>query len=159
MNAYFYEYPVGIVGIAEDDGAITNIFFGKDRALANGTIGETPLIKQAAAQLDEYFAGNRTEFDLPLAIRGTDFQRSVWTALRAIPFGQTRSYGQIAEVIGHRKAYRAVGMANHRNPLAIVIPCHRVVEHGGGLGGYGGGLPAKLYLLELEKRVRIEMEQ
>jgi len=160
VNVYYYEYPVGTVGIAEQGGAITGIFFGRrDKAGEAGGVGgtgavilETDAIRAAAAQLDEYFAGRRTAFDLPLDARGTDFQRSVWEALKAIPYGQTRSYGQIARAVGRPRACRAVGMANHRNPIAIVIPCHRVVREGGGLGGYAGGLAAKECLLGLESR-------
>jgi methylated-DNA-[protein]-cysteine S-methyltransferase len=152
ISVYFYKYPIGIIGIAEENNAITGIFFGGNSAPVNSNIEETLLIKQMAAQLDEYFAGNRAEFDLPLAVHGTNFHRSVWNALRVIPIGQTRSYRQIAESIGNPKAYRAVGMANHHNPIAIVIPCHRVVKHNGDCGDYAGGLPAKQYLLELEKR-------
>ena len=107
---------------------------------------------EAARQLQEYFAGCRREFSLPLAPRGTEFQRQVWYALEGIPYGETRTYGEIARAIGKPKACRAVGMANHRNPLSILVPCHRVVGADGSLTGYGGGLEAKQFLLELEKR-------
>ena len=147
----YYDFPIGTLGIAESGGAISRIGFGKENP-HNYTEKETPLIKKAASQLDEYFAKKRIEFDLPLNYPGTDFQRSVWEALLAIPYGETRSYKDIAESVSSPRACRAVGMANHRNPLAIFIPCHRVVEHSGGLGGYAGGLDTKRYLLELEKR-------
>ena len=109
-------------------------------------------MEEAARQLQEYFAGCRREFSLPLAPRGTEFQRQVWHALEGIPYGETRTYGEIARAIGKPKACRAVGMANHRNPLSILVPCHRVVGADGSLTGYGGGLEAKQFLLELEKR-------
>ena len=101
-------------------------------------------------QLEEYFAGNRRQFDFPLDLRGTDFQLSCWNALLAIPYGETRSYADIARAIGKQNAFRAVGMANNRNPIAIVVPCHRVIASDGGLCGYGGGLDVKKKLLELE---------
>ena len=153
-KVFYYDYPIGGVGIAEDNGTISHVVFrGSDKNDFNGfAAAETPLIKKAAAQLEEYFAGKRAEFDLPLAPAGTEFQRSVWRALQTIPFGETRSYGEIAAQIGNPKACRAVGMANNRNPIAIIIPCHRVIGHNGSLVGYGGGLDIKQYLLELEKR-------
>jgi len=105
----------------------------------------------AVDQLDAYFAGKRTDFDLELNMVGSEFQRRVWQALLTIPYGETRSYGQIAEQIGASGAARAVGLANGHNPIAIIVPCHRVVRTGGGLGGYGGGLDAKRALLDLER--------
>jgi methylated-DNA-[protein]-cysteine S-methyltransferase len=107
---------------------------------------------EAERQLDEYFAGTRRTFELPLELAGTEFQRSVWRALLTIPYGETRSYGQIARQIGRPAAVRAVGAANGRNPLAIVAPCHRVVGSTGKLTGFAGGLRAKAFLLELESR-------
>ena len=104
-------------------------------------------------QLSEYFAGARREFDLPLRLRGTQFQLAVWNALRAIPYGETRSYADIAAAVGNEKACRAVGMANHRNPVSIIVPCHRVIGKGGSLTGYGGGIDKKEFLLSLERRV------
>lgn len=108
------------------------------------------LLWKTAQQLDEYFAGQRQQFDLPLAPRGTDFQKQVWRALREIPFGQTWSYAQLAQHIGKPSATRAVGAANGRNPIAIIVPCHRVIGADGGLTGFSGGLSAKSYLLKLE---------
>jgi methylated-DNA-[protein]-cysteine S-methyltransferase len=101
-------------------------------------------------QLEEYFAGKRREFNFPLDLRGTDFQLACWRALLAIPYGETRSYADIARAAGKPNAFRAVGMANNRNPVAIVVPCHRVIASDGGLCGYGGGLEVKRKLLELE---------
>jgi O-6-methylguanine DNA methyltransferase len=103
------------------------------------------------SELDEYFAGNRREFSMPLDLRGTPFQLACWRALIAIPYGETRTYADIARAIGHPQAFRAVGMANNRNPVAIVVPCHRVIATGGSLCGYGGGLDIKRKLLDLEQ--------
>jgi methylated-DNA-[protein]-cysteine S-methyltransferase len=101
-------------------------------------------------ELDEYFAGERRTFTIPLDLRGTSFQLTCWNALLEIPYGETRSYGEIARAIGHPQAFRAVGMANNRNPIAIVVPCHRVIASSGSLCGYGGGLELKRKLLDLE---------
>ena len=105
-------------------------------------------------QLTEYLAGHRQEFDLPLAFEGTDFQRLVWSELLRIPFGETRSYSEMARRIGHAGAARAVGLANHDNPIGIVVPCHRVIGASGALTGFGGGLPTKRALLDLEQGQR-----
>jgi O-6-methylguanine DNA methyltransferase len=113
-------------------------------------VGSNAVIDQAVEQLQEYFAGARREFDLPLQYRGSSFQEKVWEALRQIPYGSTCSYGAIAQRVGDSGAMRAVGAANHHNPIAIVIPCHRVVNANGDLGGYGGGLWRKRWLLDLE---------
>ena len=109
-----------------------------------------PVLKLAAEQLSAYFQGELTTFDLPLALRGTDFQKSVWYTLLKIPYGETRSYMQVAEWIGAPKAVRAVGAANGQNPIPIVVPCHRVIGSNGKLTGFGGGLPLKRLLLDLE---------
>lgn len=152
MKRFFCcDLPVGRVGICEEDGAVTSVEFGGS-APAGAAVEETPLITMAASQLREYFRGERKSFDLPLAPRGTQFQLKVWAALREIPYGQTRSYGQIAQAVGNPKACRAVGMANNRNPIAIIVPCHRVIGADGSLTGYAGGLETKRFLLELERR-------
>lgn len=109
------------------------------------------------AQLDEYFAGRRREFSVPLDLRGTDFQQRCWRELLKIPYGETRTYADIARAIGSPRAFRAVGLANHDNPVAIIVPCHRVLASGGGLCGYGGGLDIKQKLLELEGALTISM--
>jgi len=101
-------------------------------------------------QIEDYFAGKRREFDLKLDLRGTDFQKQCWTELLRIPYGETRSYAEIARAVGSPNAYRAVGQSNHHNPVAIIVPCHRVLAAGTMLGGYGGGLPTKAFLLRLE---------
>lgn len=150
-SKWHYDFPIGPIWIAEENGVITYITFDDDRRTTDFDSKETPLIKKAAKQLTEYFNGQRKEFDLPLAFNGTPFQESVWQALQDIPYGKTRSYKEIAVQIGNPKAARAVGMANNRNPISIVIPCHRVVGHKGDLVGYGGGINIKKYLLDLEK--------
>ena len=109
-----------------------------------------PVLVQAAGQLDEYFTARRRAFQLPLDLRGTPFQQKVWSALLEIPYGETRSYAELARSIGEPKAFRAVGAANGANPIAIMVPCHRVISSGGGIGGYGGGVPLKKRLLALE---------
>ena len=150
--AYFWHIssPIGDLTLTEEEGALTGLYFG--RLARPGEEGPTALLEETARQLREYFAGQRREFDLPLRLRGTAFQMQVWKALQAIPYGEVRTYGEIARAIGKPKACRAVGMANHRNPLSILVPCHRVVGADGSLTGYGGGLEAKQFLLELEKR-------
>ena len=153
-KVWFYDFPIGKVGIAEENGCITDLFFERTQAPEEWTREESGLIKRAAGQLREYFAGTRREFDLPLAPAGTGFQLRDWEALRGIPYGETCSYKEIAAAIGNPKACRAVGMANNRNPISIFIPCHRVVGADGKLVGYGGGLDAKRYLLELEQKYK-----
>ncbi len=114
--------------------------------------GSSPLLERLESQLQEFFAGTRHDFDLPIDIPGSAFQERVWAELRRIPYGETISYRQLAERVGAGSAYRAVGRANGSNRVAVVVPCHRVIAAGGGLGGYGGGLAAKQRLLELEGR-------
>lgn len=151
-NICYYEYPIGTIGIEEENGTISRVFFSNDKSSADINNEETPLIQKAADQLSEYFDGKRKVFDLPLSLKGTEFQISVWQALMNIPAGETRSYKDIAEMIGSSKASRAVGMANNRNPIVIIVPCHRVIGKNGSLTGYGGGLAVKQYLLDMEKR-------
>lgn len=151
-HVFYYETPLGRVGIAESGGQITHLFFDTETFSAEAYENiETPVLAEAGKQLLEYFNGSRKSFELPLAPSGTEFMRRVWDALRQIPWGETRSYKEIAEVAGNSKACRAVGMANNRNPISIFIPCHRVIGAGGDLVGYGGGLDKKQFLLELEK--------
>jgi methylated-DNA-[protein]-cysteine S-methyltransferase len=133
----------------DDDGAITRLDFGgRELAAADGDEGAA--LDDAAAQLSEYLAGERTTFDLPLRASGNAFERLVWAELARIPYGETASYGEIARRIGHPGAARAVGRANARNPIAIVVPCHRVIGSDGSLTGYAGGLDLKRALLALE---------
>ena len=141
--------PVGVLLLAGDQAGLCRVELRGEPG-PGMVLGDCPALAAARAQLDEYFAGARTAFELPLAEAGTDFQKQVWAALRAIPFGQVRSYGQVAAAVGRPRAARAVGMACHANPLLIVTPCHRVVGADGGLTGFGAGLPAKRFLLALE---------
>ena len=145
---YYYDTYAGKIGIAEEDGAITDIVF----KTIDCHVEETELIRETKRQLDEYFAGKRKDFDVPTRLNGTEFQKRVWLALRDIPYGKTASYKDIAAAVGCPKGYRAVGMANNRNPISIIYPCHRVVGSDGSLTGYGGGLDVKAKLLELERR-------
>lgn len=119
-------------------------------AAAGEEMDAAPVLMQAERELEEYFAGRRTAFSVPLSMHGTPFQMEVWAALRTIPYGETRSYASLAAQIGRPRACRAVGMANHVNPLPIFVPCHRVVGADGRLTGYAGGLDVKKYLLKLE---------
>jgi methylated-DNA-[protein]-cysteine S-methyltransferase len=155
-SMYIYTTLIGPIGIAEQGGAITDVLLGHGLAIADSITEETPLIREAARQLESYLEGNRKAFDLPLAPQGTAFQKDVWNALLSIPCGETRSYGQIAAQIGRPTACRAVGMANHRNPISILIPCHRVIGAQGDLVGYGGGLELKEKLLNLEKGIALK---
>jgi len=149
------ETKVGPLGIAEEDQLLTHLFFQQNKSPENAIEKWTPFLRDVAKELKEYVNGKRKNFDIPLKFHGTDFQMSVWKALLTIPYGETRSYGEIAEKIGNAKACRAVGMANNRNPIAIIIPCHRVIGADGSLTGFGGGLPLKQQLLDLEKLNRL----
>ena len=151
-NGSFFCYRIkGFDIIITDNGsAISGLFFDRERAVGLKK-AESPLIQKAAAQIKEYFEGSRKQFKLPIAMHGTEFQLAVWQALQKIPYGETRSYKEIAASIGRPKAVRAVGMANNRNPISIIVPCPRVIGHNGKLVGYGGGLPLKQYLLDLER--------
>jgi methylated-DNA-[protein]-cysteine S-methyltransferase len=154
--------PIGVLTIESNKKAVTLITLpGEEGEHFQAANGRTPAPKLpdgpvpeplalAVAQLEEYFAGRRQQFDLPLELDGTDFQRRVWLTLAEIPYGETVSYAQMAMMVGRPNAYRAVGQANGANPIPIVLPCHRVLASGGGLGGYGGGLPMKRQLLEME---------
>ena len=148
--AMIVESPLGSLGLLENGQALTHLFLNGNELPAGSEITSTPLLEEAARQLAEYFDGRRRVFDLPLNPFGTDFQRRVWAEIIDIPYGQTITYGEIAEAVGRPGASRAVGQASNRNPIAIIIPCHRVIGRDGGLTGYGGGLEAKDYLLRLE---------
>lgn len=146
--------PIGKLTLVAVDGILAGVYMDQQRHLPGAeTFGEPDgtAFTEAARQLEEYFAGRRTSFDLPLAPRGTAFQLEVWQALREIPYGETASYGELADRIGQPKAVRAVGAANGRNPISIVVPCHRVIGAGGALTGYGGGIERKRYLIDLER--------
>ncbi|NLI11499.1 methylated-DNA--[protein]-cysteine S-methyltransferase [Pelotomaculum propionicicum] len=150
-NIFFYQTDLGEIGIAANGNAVTNLYLKKENIPRDTVVQETELIKEAARQLQDYLAGKLRDFNLPLAPAGTEFMRRVWESLRAIPYGQTRSYQEVAQSVGNKKASRAVGLANNRNPIPIFIPCHRVIGANGKLVGYGGGLEIKAYLLDLEK--------
>ncbi len=145
--------PVGVLTIGADATGITAIAFPGEMPAVAGT-ATSPLIREAVRQLRAYFAGQLTRFELPLSPAGTAFQKSVWQALLAVPYGATESYGEIAAAVGNPRASRAVGLANGRNPIAIVVPCHRIIGHDGSLTGYGGGLDRKRWLLAHEQRRR-----
>lgn len=157
MHRKVMHSPIGRLMLEEEDGALVRVAFKREiPAGIEEQAEELPLqakevLEKAERQLDEYFAGERKVFNLPLAPKGTEFQKKVWAALRDIPYGETRSYGQIAAAVGNPKASRAVGMANHRNPISIIVPCHRVIGADGRLVGFGGGLWIKERLLKLEK--------
>lgn len=158
MTSTVIDSPVGPLFLRADDGALTHIVFSPDAA-PDPHPRDDPVLRATIEQLEAYFAGSRTAFDLPLAPAGSDFQLRVWKALLDIPYGRTESYGELARRIGlPTGAARAVGAANGQNPLPIVVPCHRVIGSGGSLTGYGGGLDNKRLLLELEARVCIERE-
>ena len=154
MTRYLYQSPIGTLELVENESYITQIRRlpqytehpkdGSDERL-------TDVIAEAVMQLTEYFQGKRKVFALPIRYSGTKFQEMVWSELQKIPYGETRSYADIARQIGQPKAVRAVGGANHRNPLLLVVPCHRVIQTGGGLGGFGCGVEIKQFLLELEQ--------
>ncbi|MDO5115469.1 MAG: methylated-DNA--[protein]-cysteine S-methyltransferase [Synergistaceae bacterium] len=143
---------VGKLTLAEEGGKLTDLHFERSRDIISGDLRreETPLLAEARRQLDEYFSGARRSFELPLAPQGTPFQLRCWEALRKIPYGTTASYGDIARAAGSPKGFRAVGMANNRNPIAIIIPCHRIIGSDGKLVGFGGGLDVKSFLLRHE---------
>jgi methylated-DNA-[protein]-cysteine S-methyltransferase len=148
--------PLGALTLVADDAALVAVLWPDDpparvRLAVSAQRDDHPVLGAAATQLHEYFAGRRTRFDLPLAPRGTDFQQAVWRALNAIPYGETRSYADIAAAIDRPTAMRAVGAANGRNPISIVTPCHRVIGRSGALTGFAGGLAAKQHLLALEQ--------
>lgn len=150
---------VGPLTLVATDGHLSGIYFEQHKHAPGdlGTrvgLGDAPAVLRATAvQLEEYFLGLRTEFELPVQVAGTAFQHQVWGQLRQIPYGQTLSYGQLATALGQPGASRAVGLANGRNPVSIVVPCHRVIGADGSVTGYGGGVEAKQALLDLERRV------
>lgn len=149
-NAFYYETKIGKIGIVENGTAITRVDFG-EIIPRDVELTETDLLKKANEELQEYFDGKRKLFDIPLAPQGTEFQQKVWKVLQEIPYGKTYSYKDVAIKVGNEKASRAVGMANNKNPIAIFIPCHRVIGANGKLVGYAGGLDVKEMLLAMEK--------
>ena len=151
MNCTFIDSPVGTLTLVTEGDAVVNIHFGSGgQAPRLSGQAKAPVLHQVIEQLEEYFDGKRKAFDIPLALRGTPFQLSCWNALREIGYGETRSYSEIARVIGRPAAVRAVGAANGANPIPIIIPCHRVIGSNGALTGFGGGLDVKRRLLDFE---------
>lgn len=149
--------PIGPLTLMSRDGCLVRLSMeDQAHAVAPPSDGRSDddAFADMTVQLAEYFAGERTCFDVPLELEGTEFQRRVWSELCAIPYGETISYGELARRVGNPKAYRAVGLANGRNPVAVIVPCHRVISSDGSLGGYGGGLERKVHLLELEQKSR-----
>lgn len=149
--------PIGLLRLVATDQGLSRLLFDQQTVEDMDSDGDPvdadnhPVLAAATVQLEEYFAGKRQEFDIPLDLEGTEFQRAAWSALASVPFGETRSYRQQAEAIGRPKAVRAIGAANGRNPVPIVVPCHRIVGSDGSLTGYGGGLPIKEFLLSHEQ--------
>ncbi|MDU2681039.1 MAG: methylated-DNA--[protein]-cysteine S-methyltransferase [Clostridium sp.] len=152
-SIFYYETIIGEIGIADNGKGITNIYIkNKLKIEKDIEIRETKLIKEAANQLNEYFSGERINFSISLDPEGREFQHKVWNELIKIPYGETRTYKEIAEKIGNSKAARAIGMANNKNPILMMIPCHRVVGKNKSLVGYAGGLEMKERLLEIENQ-------
>lgn len=152
-NLAFIDTKIGKLAIEENGRAITDVYIVNEEIEKDDSIllKETDLLKEASKQIKEYFEGNRQNFDLLLEPKGTEFQQKVWNALKEIHYGETKSYGEIAKMIGNEKAARAVGMANNKNPIMIIIPCHRVISANGKLVGYSEGVDIKETLLNLEK--------
>jgi methylated-DNA-[protein]-cysteine S-methyltransferase len=153
MHWSVIDSPIGDLTLAADETGLCRLHFGGTERPQDAD----PLLTEAAEQLKAYFAGELQEFTLPLSVRGgSDFERAVWQQLTRIPYGEMQTYGEVAKIVGDAGAARAVGTACNRNPIAIVVPCHRVVGAGGKMVGFGGGIPTKRHLLELEARVTIE---
>lgn len=154
LHYQFCDSPIGPLRLGATDAGLHFIEFAQTAPTHQSPSereASHPILEAAQAQLSDYFAGQRMAFDLPLAPQGTPFQRAVWQALTLIDYGRTCSYGELAHGLGHPKASRAVGAANARNPLPIVVPCHRVIGANGALTGFSGGLPRKIFLLNLEQ--------
>lgn len=149
MYKTYYSSPIGTIEIVSDEDSIVKLDFMEETGKADDNSPE--ILSKAVSQLDEYFKGKRKTFDLKLGVKGTEFQQNVWQQLIKVPFGSTATYGEIAKAVGNEKASRAVGGANNKNKIAIVIPCHRIVGSSGKMVGYAGGLWRKEWLLEHEK--------
>ncbi len=157
MQIRHLESPIGVLTLVASDVGLAHVLFEDQQPADVGLpddlaeVDDDPTLEAAAEQLREYFAGDRREFDVPLDLRGTDFQKDAWRALATVPYGETRSYGEQADAIGRPGAFRAVGAANGRNPVPIVLPCHRIVGADGSLTGFAGGIGTKRRLLDLEQ--------
>lgn len=158
VNSYVFKSPIGLLKICEEHGRLTNLYLQKETSgteqLRNHEL-HSDLLYEAYKQINEYFMGKRMDFDLPLSYTGTEFQQRIWKELQTIPYGETRSYEDIAVNIGNKKAVRAVGQANNRNPIIIIVPCHRVIHKNGNIGGFGCGIEVKKYLLNLERNTSL----
>ena len=153
-NSYSFQSPIGFLTIYEQDNQLTRLYLdNQDRGILQSRNFEyhSDFLHEVYHQLNEYFAGKRKIFDLPVDSKGTAFQKAVWRELQKIPYGETRSYEDIAVAIGNKKAVRAIGQANGRNPIMIVVPCHRVIRKNGDISGFACGVEAKRYLLNLER--------
>ena len=151
-SIFFYQTDAGKIGIMENGSAITQLFFAGEAFQVDAVENETVLLKEAGKQLLAYFSGQLQNFTIPLSPAGTEYMNRVWDYLCAIPYGQVRTYQQIAQTLGNARAARAVGLANNKNPIPIFIPCHRVIGTNGKLVGYRGGLPLKKRLLAMERQ-------
>lgn len=158
MKFRYLDSPIGVLTLVASDVGLTHLLFEGHEPAAVGLpddvpeIDDDPILEMVAAQLGEYFAGDRQTFDVPLDLRGTEFQLAAWRTLALVPYGETRSYGEQAEAIGRPGAFRAVGAANGRNPVPVILPCHRIVGANGDLTGFGGGIDLKRRLLDHEQR-------
>lgn len=150
MDLILFDTPFGPMGLGAENDAIIHLYLPGE-GVPRIAVRETPLLAEGKRQMEEYFAGKRKDFTLPLNAQGTPFREKVWKALTDIPYGVTITYGELAANIGNQKAVRAVGGANHHNPIPIIIPCHRVIGADGSLTGYGGGMELKEKLLDLER--------
>ena len=157
MQIRHLDSPIGVLTLVASDAGLTHLLFeGQEPADVGlpadlAEADDDPALEAAATQLTQYFDGDRREFDVPLDLRGTDFQKDAWRALAGVPYGETRSYGEQADAIGRPGAFRAVGSANGRNPIPVILPCHRIVGADGSLTGFAGGLDTKRHLLNLEQ--------
>jgi methylated-DNA-[protein]-cysteine S-methyltransferase len=159
MRWIVLDSPLGEISVAADEAAICGFSFTAVDGAEPAARTDSSLLHEAAGQIDDFFAGKRTAFDRPLSMRrGSAFERAVWRQLSLIPYGQTRTYGQVAAAVGEPDAARAVGVACNRNPIGLIVPCHRVIGADGKLVGFGGGLNSKRILLELEARVQMELD-
>ena len=150
-KVWYYSFDICEIGIVDNGIGISRIFFKNADNSDKYIKQETELIYKTSKQIKEYFNGERKNFDIPLSFYGTTFQNKVWNALQLIPYGETKTYKEIATIINSHKACRAVGMANNKNPICIIIPCHRVIGHDNSLVGYAAGIHIKKYLIDLEK--------
>jgi methylated-DNA-[protein]-cysteine S-methyltransferase len=155
MRWTMLDSPIGELSLALDEVGVCGVHFGSVAGAA--APGDDRRLRAAVAELSAYFTGELTDFTVPLSVRrGSEFERAVWREMSKIPYGETRTYGEVATALGDRAAARAVGVACNRNPIPVIVPCHRIVGAGGKLVGFGGGVPRKRHLLELEARVALQ---